>query len=587
MTDTAPAPYRVLARKYRPTRFADLIGQEAMVRTLSNAIASGRIAHAFVLTGVRGIGKTTTARIVARALNCIGPDGKGGPTTEPCGVCEHCVAIADDRHMDVVEMDAASHNGVDEIRDLTDGARYRPVKARYKIYILDEVHMLSKPAFNALLKTLEEPPEHVKFIFATTEIRKVPVTVLSRCQRFDLRRIDQAVMAGYLAAVAGKEGRKLSPAAAALLGRAADGSARDGLSLLDRALAHVEGEVGESEVRALLGLADRTQVFDLFEALMKGDAKAALTQLADSYRSGADPAVVVQDLLDVTHWLTRLKVAPGLADDPTVPEAERARGRNLAARLSMPSLARAWQMLLKGLGEIQQAPTPLAAAEMVMVRLTYASDLPTPGEIVYGAGNGSAMPGSSSGARAPAGGGGRTTVAMSSSTVRAPGGSGQVQALRAQPDSAPAASPEEKPDPKSFVELVQLFQDKREGILHAHLVGGVHLISFEPGKLVFQRAESAPRNLNALLKPLLDRWTNRTWAVLMEDNTQGAPTLSQQAHVQREAQKAAAATHPLVDAVLKAFPGSTIEAVRGVAAGAATGAALGEESPSLDDDAEE
>ncbi|MBM3537757.1 MAG: DNA polymerase III subunit gamma/tau [Alphaproteobacteria bacterium] len=587
MTDTAPAPYRVLARKYRPTRFADLIGQEAMVRTLSNAIASGRIAHAFVLTGVRGIGKTTTARIVARALNCIGPDGKGGPTTEPCGVCEHCVAIADDRHMDVVEMDAASHNGVDEIRDLTDGARYRPVKARYKIYILDEVHMLSKPAFNALLKTLEEPPEHVKFIFATTEIRKVPVTVLSRCQRFDLRRIDQAVMAGYLAAVAGKEGRKLSPAAAALLGRAADGSARDGLSLLDRALAHVEGEVGESEVRALLGLADRTQVFDLFEALMKGDAKAALTQLADSYRSGADPAVVVQDLLDVTHWLTRLKVAPGLADDPTVPEAERARGRNLAARLSMPSLARAWQMLLKGLGEIQQAPTPLAAAEMVMVRLTYASDLPTPGEIVSGAGNGSAMPGSSSGARAPAGGGGRTTVAMSSSTVRAPGGSGQVQALRAQPDSAPAASPEEKPDPKSFVELVQLFQDKREGILHAHLVGGVHLISFEPGKLVFQRAESAPRNLNALLKPLLDRWTNRTWAVLMEDNTQGAPTLSQQAHVQREAQKAAAATHPLVDAVLKAFPGSTIEAVRGVAAGAATGAALGEESPSLDDDAEE
>jgi DNA polymerase-3 subunit gamma/tau len=588
MTDTAPAPYRVLARKYRPSRFADLIGQEAMVRTLSNAIATGRIAHAFVLTGVRGIGKTTTARIIARALNCVGPDGKGGPTTEPCGVCEHCTAIADDRHMDVVEMDAASHNGVDEIRDLTDGARYRPVKARYKIYILDEVHMLSKPAFNALLKTLEEPPEHVKFIFATTEIRKVPVTVLSRCQRFDLRRIDQAVMADYLAAIAGKEGRKLSPAAAALLGRAADGSARDGLSLLDRALAHVDidkngGEVGESEVRALLGLADRTQVFDLFESLMKGDARAALTQLADAYRSGADPAVVVQDLLDVSHWLTRLKVAPDLANDPTVPEAERARGRDLAGKLSMPTLARAWQMLLKGLGEIQQAPTPLAAVEMVMVRLTYASDLPTPGEIVSGAGNGSALPSGSSAARAPAGGGARSTAAVSSSAVRAPGGSGQAQALRAEPASAPS----DKVDPQNFAELVQLFETRREGILHAHLVNNVHLISCEPGKLVFRPADHAPRNLNTQLKSLLDRWTGRAWQVFMDYNADGAPTLTQQAHVQREAQKAAAATHPLVDAVLKAFPGSTIEAVRGVAAEAAPAAGAGEESPALDDDAEE
>jgi DNA polymerase-3 subunit gamma/tau len=503
-------------------------------------------------------------------------------------VFEHCGAIADDRHMDVVEMDAASHNGVDEIRDLTDGARYRPVKARYKIYILDEVHMLSKPAFNALLKTLEEPPEHVKFIFATTEIRKVPVTVLSRCQRFDLRRIDQAVMADYLTAVAGKENRKLAPAAAALLGRAADGSARDGLSLLDRALAHVEGEVSEGDVRALLGLADRTQVFELFESLMKGDAKAALTQLAEAYRSGADPAVVVQDLLDVTHWLTRLKVAPDLANDPTVPEAERARGRELAAKLSMPVLARAWQMLLKGLGEIQQAPTPLAAAEMVMVRLTYASDLPTPGEIVAGAGNGTAAPSGPSGGRpAAGGGGGRSTSAMATSSVRAPSANGQVQAIRAEPNAAPAAQADATPDPKSFVELVQLFQDRREGILHAHLVNGVHLISFEPGKLVFQRAASAPRNLNALLKPLLDRWTGRTWTVFMEDNTDGAPTLSQQAHNQREAQKAAAATHPLVDAVLKAFPGSSIEAVRGVAAETTPAGGTGEESPALDDEAEE
>jgi DNA polymerase-3 subunit gamma/tau len=587
MTDTpAPAPYRVLARKYRPTRFADLIGQEAMVRTLSNAIATGRIAHAFVLTGVRGIGKTTTARIIARALNCVGPDGQGGPTIEPCGVCENCVAIADDRHMDVIEMDAASHNSVDDIRDLTDGSRYRPVKARYKVYILDEVHMLSKPAFNALLKTLEEPPEHVKFIFATTEIRKVPITVLSRCQRFDLRRIDQAVLAGYLANLAVKEGRKVTPAAAALLARAADGSARDGLSLLDRALAHVDvekngGEVSEGEVRALLGLADRTQVFDLFESLMKGDAKAALDRLAEAYRSGADPAIVVQDLLDVTHWITRLKVAPDLADDPTVPEAERARGRDFAAKLGTPVLARAWQMLLKGLSEIQTAPSPLAAAEMVMVRLTYAADLPVPAELIAGA-NGGAPSGG-----APGGGGSRAAMTGAASAVArgivAPsGGNGQAQARLAEPIAAPAAVPSgDRPDPQSFGELVVLFEARREGILHAHLHSNVHLVSFEPGKLVFRPAEHAPRNLNAQLKSLLDRWTGRTWTVFMDYNADGAPTLAQQAHVAREAQKAAAATHPLVDAVLKAFPGATIEAVRGVAA-----AQPASDAPAADDAAD-
>jgi DNA polymerase III subunit gamma/tau len=449
--------------------------------------------------------------------------------------------------------------------------------------------MLSKPAFNALLKTLEEPPEHVKFIFATTEIRKVPITVLSRCQRFDLRRIDQAVMADYLTAVAAKEGREIAPAAAALLGRAADGSARDGLSLLDRALAHVEGEVSEPDVRGLLGLADRTQVFDLFESLMKGDARTALTQLGEAYRSGADPAIVVQDLLDVTHWLTRLKVAPDLANDPTVPEAERARGRDFAGKLSMPTLARSWQMLLKGLGEIHQAANPLAAAEMVMVRLTYASDLPTPGEIVAGAGNGAATPGGSSSGSRPVAGGPRTSAsAVSSSSVRAPAGNGQVQAMRTQPDAATSAEPETLPDPKSFLELVQLFESKREGILHAHLVGSVHLISFEPGKLVFQRGANAPRNLNALLKPHLDRWTGRNWTVFMEDSTEGAPTLSQQAHVAREAQKAAAASHPLVNAVLKAFPGSTIEIVRGVTADSSPAAEAGEETPAIsDDEAEE
>ncbi len=576
MTETpASAPYRVLARKYRPSRFADLIGQEAMVRTLSNAIASGRIAHAFVLTGVRGIGKTTTARIIARALNCVGPDGKGGPTIDPCGVCENCVGIAEDRHMDVVEMDAASHNGVDDIRDLTDGARYRPVKARFKVYILDEVHMLSKPAFNALLKTLEEPPEHVKFIFATTEIRKVPITVLSRCQRFDLRRVDQEVMAAHLASIAEKEGRKLSPGAAALLARAADGSVRDGLSLLDRALAHVEGEVSDADTRALLGLADRTQVFDLFDSLMKGDAAKALDQLGEAYRAGADPAVVAQDLLDVTHWLTRVKVAPEIADDPTVPEAERSRGRELAAKLSIASLARSWQMLLKGLGEIQTAPSPLAAAEMLAVRLAYASELPTPAELVAGlqgqAGNGQSPSGNGAPRASGSFGGARPGAPVSAAGTRlpgAPGGAGgQVQARRVE---APQAGPETAPapvgaqaEPQSFAEVVALFETKREGILHAHLVNNVHLVKFEPGRIEYNPEPHAPRDLPARMMELLGRWTGRRWVVVINANEDGAPTITQQAHIAREAQKAEAATHPLVDAVLKAFPGATIETVRG------------------------
>ncbi|HEX6103773.1 MAG TPA: DNA polymerase III subunit gamma/tau, partial [Alphaproteobacteria bacterium] len=376
------APYRVLARKYRPARFEELIGQEAMVRTLSNAIRTGRLAHAFMLTGVRGVGKTTTARIIARALNCVGPDGTGGPTVSPCGQCQHCTGIAEDRHVDVIEMDAASRTSVEDIRELIEGVRYRPVMARYKVYIVDEVHMLSRSAFNALLKTLEEPPQHVKFIFATTEIRKVPVTVLSRCQRFDLRRVEAEVLADHFSAIAGKEGIEIEPAAAALIARAADGSVRDGLSLLDQAIALADGRVSEAQVRAMLGLADRTQAFDLFEAAMRGDAPAALASFAALYAAGADPALVLQDLLELTHWVTRVKLAPSAAADPTVPEAERVRGQALAERLSMPVLARAWQMLLKGLTETQTAPHPGQSAEMVLVRLAYAADLPSPADLV-------------------------------------------------------------------------------------------------------------------------------------------------------------------------------------------------------------
>jgi DNA polymerase-3 subunit gamma/tau len=568
MTDAQPtAPYRVLARKYRPTRFADLIGQEAMVRTLSNAIAAGRIAHAFVLTGVRGIGKTTTARIIARVLNCVGPDGKGGPTIDPCGVCEHCVAIAEDRHMDVIEMDAASRTGVEDIRELIDGVRYRPVSARYKIYIVDEVHMLSKNAFNALLKTLEEPPEHVKFVFATTEIRRVPITVLSRCQRFDLRRVDQAMLAKHLQGVAEKEGRKVSDGAASLLGRAADGSVRDGLSLLDRALAHVEGEVADAPVRELLGLADRTQTFDLFEAVMKGDAERALAQLGTLYRAGADPVVVLQDLLDLTHWLTRLKAAPSLADDAAVPEAERARGGALAKALGVPVLTRTWQMLLKGLAEAQAAPSPLAAVEMLMVRLAYAAELPSPGDLVASLKDGN-------GAGAPAGSPARGVDARASAMPSGPRGSGPgsgggvAQARRmAEPEPAASTAPvptaqAAMPDPRTFEEVVMLFAARREGILHALLLNNVHLVRFESGRIDIH-APDTPRDFASKLMTCLERWTGRRWLVTLVTQPSGDPTLAQQAATRIAEAKAHAAQHPLVAAVLAAFPNATIEAVRG------------------------
>jgi DNA polymerase-3 subunit gamma/tau len=560
MTDAQPtAPYRVLARKYRPTRFADLIGQEAMVRTLSNAIAAGRIAHAFVLTGVRGIGKTTTARIIARVLNCVGKDGKGGPTAEPCGVCEHCVGIAEDRHMDVIEMDAASRTGVDDIRELIDGVRYRPVSARYKVYIVDEVHMLSKNAFNALLKTLEEPPEHVKFVFATTEIRKVPITVLSRCQRFDLRRVDQAMLAKHLSGVAAKEGRKISEGAASLLARAADGSVRDGLSLLDRALAHVEGEVGDAPVRDLLGLADRGQTFDLFEAVVKGQADKALAQMAELYRAGADPIVIVQDLLDLTHWLTRLKAAPALGDDAAVPEAERVRGGALAKVLGVPVLARTWQLLLKGLAETQTAPAPLAAAEMLLVRLAYAAELPSPADLVASLkdGNGSAAPAPRGDSRpaAPRGG------------APGPGGGGVAQARRmAEPEPAEAPVPTAQatglPEPKNFEDVVALFGTKREGILHGLLLNNVHLVRFEVGRIDIH-APDTPRDFASKLMTCLERWTGRRWLVTLITQPSGDPTLAQQAAKRIAEAKAHAAQHPLVAAVLAAFPGATIEAVRG------------------------
>ncbi|MBI4183575.1 MAG: DNA polymerase III subunit gamma/tau [Proteobacteria bacterium] len=564
-----PASYRVLARKYRPRTFAEMIGQEAMVRTLTNAIASGRIAHAFILTGVRGVGKTTTARIIARILNCVGPEGKGGPTVDPCGVCEHCRAIAEDRHVDVIEMDAASRTGVDDIREIIEGVRYRPVSARYKVYIVDEVHMLSKPAFNALLKTLEEPPEHVKFVFATTEIRKVPVTVLSRCQRFDLRRVEVAPLAQHLAAIAGREGAEAEARALALIARAADGSVRDGLSLLDQAIAHGGGTVAEAAVKEMLGLADREQVFDLLDAVMAGDLARALDLLAAQYAAGADPGVVVQDLMELTHWLTRLKVVPEAADAPGVPEAERVRGRAMAEGLSVATLARGWQMLMKGLAEVQSAPSPLQAAEMLLVRLAYAAELPTPAELVAemargGAGQAGARPARER--SAPSAPPGRPPAAEAAGRERTPAAappSGPTamlaEARSPEPAPEPAAAP--RAEPKSFAEMVELVREKREALLHAHLVNNVHPVSFQPGRVEFRPGEHAPRDLASRLSEALARWTGQRWVVTISRET-GEPTLAERANAAEAALRRDASQHPLVRRMLEAFPGATIEAVR-------------------------
>ncbi|QPM91131.1 Holliday junction ATP-dependent DNA helicase RuvB [Pseudooceanicola algae] len=375
-------PYQVLARKYRPETFADLVGQEAMVRTLKNAFAADRIAQAFIMTGIRGTGKTTTARIIAKGMNCVGPDGNGGPTTDPCGKCDPCRKIMSGSFMDVLELDAASSTGVDNIRELNQMANTRPAEGRYKIFIIDEVHMLSTGAFNALLKTLEEPPAHTKFILATTEIRKVPVTVLSRCQRFDLRRIEPEDMIGLLRRIANSETAEITDEALALITRAAEGSARDATSLLDQAISHGAGETSADQVRAMLGLADRGRVLDLYEMIMRGDAAAALTELSAQYAGGADPLAVLRDLAEITHWVSVVKITPDAAEDPTIGPDERARGVSLAERLPMRAMTRMWQMLLKALEEVSVAPNAMMAAEMAVIRLTHVAELPSPEDLL-------------------------------------------------------------------------------------------------------------------------------------------------------------------------------------------------------------
>ncbi len=571
MSDSAAA-YRVLARKYRPSTFAELIGQEAMVRTLSNAIATGRIAHAFILTGVRGVGKTTTARILARALNCVGSDGSGGSTAEPCGRCEQCLAIADDRHVDVMEMDAASRTGVDDIRELTEGVRYRPVSGRYKVYIIDEVHMLSKNAFNALLKTLEEPPPDVKFVFATTEINKVPVTVLSRCQRFSLRRVPVEQLIPHYRRIAEAEGVEIEPAALALIARAADGSVRDGLSLLDQAIALSGGRVAEAAVHDMLGIADRGLVFDLLESVLRGDAPAALAEMGHLYQGGADPLMVLQDLLDLSHFLTRLKLAPEAGTGDPIAEGDRARARPLAGKLTIPVLARVWQMLLKGLEEVQMAPWPIQAAEMVLVRLAYIADLPAPAELVRSF---AAAPGV---AGSPAGSRGISTAMASNVTAPSPAvavvqptetarsrptAGNAVRAIAELPAElhVPGTQPAHDPMPQSFTEVIALFDRKREALLRSHLWSDIHLVHFEPGRIEVRPASSAPRDLTNRLGQLLSDWTGSRWLIAVSE-AEGEPTLREQEERRQRDLRNEVTSHPLVQAVFETFPGATIAAIR-------------------------
>ncbi len=553
--DAPPAkaqPYRVLARKYRPSDFTGLIGQEALVRTLSNAFATGRIAHAFMLTGVRGVGKTTTARIIARALNCIGPDGtRKEPTIHPCGVCEPCVAIAESRHVDVQEMDAASRTGIDDIREIIEGVRYAPASARYKVYIIDEVHMLSKQAFNGLLKTLEEPPPHVKFIFATTEIRKVPVTVLSRCQRFDLRRIETAELAALLKTISAKENVQIEDAALALVARAAEGSARDALSLLDQAIAHgEEGEIKAETVRAMLGLADRGRVLDLFEKLMAGKIADALADLHELYDRGADPLAVMQDLLETVHFLTRVKVAPDAEGFFDGSSSEGRRAAEMAGKLPVAALTRAWQMLLKGLIEVRDANRPIAACEMALIRLAYAADLPPTDKLVRDVMEGAgAAPRSAPSAAPPSG----APRAMRASDVTA-------VAQRAQP----AAQASSAPVLRTLEDVVALAAANGASILKVNIENDVHLVRLEQGQIEFRPSPRAPSSLAGDLKQKLKDWTGIPWSVSIAREG-GAPTLAEQKRSAKSARLESVAQQPLVRAVLDRFPGAEIVAVRDAA----------------------
>ncbi|NJC06333.1 DNA polymerase-3 subunit gamma/tau [Sphingomonas kaistensis] len=545
----AASPYRVLARKYRPQSFGELIGQDAMVRTLGNAIATGRIAHAFLLTGVRGVGKTSTARLVAKALNCIGPDGQGGPTIDPCGVCEPCRAIAEGRHIDVTEMDAASHTGVDDVREIIEAVRYSAVSARFKIYIIDEVHMLTKNAFNALLKTLEEPPAHVKFLFATTEVNKVPVTVLSRCQRFDLRRIPAEKLVEHFRRIAEIEQVSIEPDALLMIARAAEGSARDGLSLLDQAIAHGGGEVKTEAVRDMLGLADRGRIRRLLSLLLSGDASGSLAELDEAQALGIEPMALLRGLMEQVHAASRAKAGRG--GDPLASAEERAASEELGGSLGWSQLHRLWQLLLKGLSDVSLAPDPNEAAAMVLLRLVHAADLPDPAALI------ARLQGQGEGAvNAPA----PRPAAAAAAAPRA-----EQEAPSHAPASAPAQPPPPEPAapavPDGFAELVAFIEGKGKAIRAVQLRNQVGLVSYAAGQMALKPLQplgaSFARDLEAELRSL----TGTPWQVTLVDG-EAQPSLAAQEKMAEERARDAILREPSVAAVLSAFPDATLEAVQ-------------------------
>jgi len=551
MSENPSAAYRVLARKYRPASFDDLIGQEPMVRTLRNAFAAGRIPHAWMLTGVRGVGKTTTARILARGLNFQTDDDESGPTVDLAREGVHCRAIMEGRHPDVIEMDAASHNGIDDIRDVIDSAQYSPVSARFKVYILDEVHMLSKQAFNGLLKTLEEPPPHVKFVFATTEIRKVPVTVLSRCQRFDLRRVEAATLIDHLARIASAEAVEAEPQALRQIARAAEGSVRDALSILDQAIAHGAGRVDAAVVQDMLGLADRARTVDLFEHMMKGDAAAALGELEAQHATGADPAIVLTELAEFTHYVTRLKLAPKAASQAALSETERVRGALFAEALSVRVLSSAWQMLLKGIGEVAQASRPLAAADMVLVRLCHAADLPTPDEairLLAASGPHAPPPPNPPPARAPA----------PAPSPRAQSQSSPMRRIEPEPQALDASPPELR----RFEDVIARARAERDVVLANALERCVRPVRFEPGQIEIALTADADPGLPQRLGRVLQGWTGRRWIVVISQEKVTTETAREARQKSREAVMAEVRADPLVARLLDRFPGAEIVNVR-------------------------